>query len=46
MTKFGLEALSFWLEFIDKTGEKLFCLVMQIKQIKSCVTLFSRLVHK
>ena len=43
MTKFGLEALSFWLEFIDKTGEKVFCLVMQIK---SCVTLFSWLVHK
>ena len=48
--KFGLEvliakALSFWLEFIDKTGEKVFCLQMQIK-LKSCVTLFSWLVHK
>ena len=36
MTKFGLEvltgkALSFLLEFIDKTGEKVFCLQMQIK---------------
>ena len=31
VTKLGLEvltgkALSFWLEFIDKTGEKVFCL--------------------
>ena len=45
MTKFGLEvltgkALSFRLEFIDKTGEKVFCLQMQIK-IKSSVTLSS-----
>ena len=45
VTKFGLEvltgkALSFWLEFIDKTGEKDFCLQMQIK-LKSWVTLFS-----
>ena len=45
VTKFGLEvltgkALSFLLEFIDKTGEKVFCLQMQIK-LKSCVTLFS-----
>ena len=36
VTKFGLEvltgkALSFWLEFIDKTGEKVFCLQTQIK---------------
>ena len=36
VTKFGLEvltdkALSLWLEFIDKTGEKFFCLQMQIK---------------
>ena len=50
VTKFGLEvltgkALSFSLEFIDKTGEKVFCLQMQIK-LKSCVTLFSWLVHK
>ena len=50
VTKFGLEvltgkALSFWLEFIDKTGEKVFCLQMQIK-LKSYVTLFSWLVHK
>ena len=34
--KFGLEdstgkALSVWLEFIDETGEKGFCLQMQIK---------------
>ena len=40
--EFGLEvltgkALSFWLEFIDKTGEKGFCLQMQMK-LKSCVT--------
>ena len=41
----GDEALSFWLEFIDKTGEKVFCLQMQIS-FKSCVTLFSWLVHK
>ena len=45
VTKLGLEvltgkALSFWLEFIDKTGEKGFCLQMQIK-LKSCVTLLS-----
>ena len=38
-------ALSFWLEFIDKTSEKVFCLQKQIK-LKSCVTLFSWLVHK
>ena len=36
VTKFCLEVwtgkvLSFWLEFIDKTGEKFFCLQMQIK---------------
>ena len=48
--KFGMEdltgkALSFWLEFIDKTGEKVFCLQIQIK-LKSCITLFSWLVHK
>ena len=46
-TKFGLEvltgkALSFLLEFIDKTGEKMF---LQIK-LKSCNTLFSWFVHK
>ena len=45
MTKFGLEvltgkALSFWLEFIDETGEKVFCLQMQIKLSKSFVTSF------
>ena len=28
--------LSVWLEFIDETGEKVFCLQMQIK---SCLTL-------
>ena len=38
VTKFGLEvltgkALSFLLEFIDKSGEKVFCLQMQIKLI-------------
>ena len=33
-------ALSFCLEFINKTGEKVFCLQMQIK-LKSCITLFS-----
>ena len=48
--EFGLEvltgkSLSVWLEFIDETGEKLFCLQMQIK-LKSCVTLFSWIVHK
>ena len=48
--KFSLEvltgkSLSVWLEFIDETGEKLFSLQMQIK-LKSCVTLFSWIVHK
>ena len=48
--KSGLEvltgkALSFGLEFIDKTGEKVSCLQTQIK-LKSCVTLLSLLVHK
>ena len=48
--KFSLEVLTgkslpVWLEFIDETGEKLFCLQMQIK-LKSCVTLFSWIVHK
>ena len=42
VTKFGLEvltgkSLSFLLKFIDKTGEKVFCLQMQIK-LKSCAT--------
>ena len=45
MTKFSLDvltgkALSFLLEFIDETGDKVFCLQMQIKLIKSCVTSF------
>ena len=39
------KSLSVWLEFIDETGEKLFCLQMQIK-LKSYVTLFSWIVHK
>ena len=39
------KSLSVWLEFIDETGEKLFCSQMQIK-LKSCVTLFSWIVHK
>ena len=48
--EFGLQVLtgkylSVWLEFIDDTGEKLFCLQMQIK-LKSCVTLLSWIVHK
>ena len=43
--KFCLEvltgrALSFLFKFIDKTGEKVFCLQIQIK-LKSCITLFS-----
>ena len=43
--EFGLEvltgkSLSVWLEFVDETGEKLFCLQMQIR-LKSCLTLFS-----
>ena len=43
--RFGsFKALSFWLQFINKTGEKVFCLQIQIK-VKSCVTLFSWLVH-
>ena len=33
-------ALSFLLEFINKTGEKVFCLQIEIK-LKSCITLFS-----
>ena len=50
VTKLGLEvlkskALSFLLEFIDKTSENVSCLQMQIK-LKFCVTLFSWLVHK
>ena len=45
VTKFDLEvltgkALSFLLESIDKTGQKVFCLQMQIK-LKSCIILFS-----
>ena len=39
------KAMSFLLEYIDKTGEKVFCLQMQIR-LKSCVTLFSLHVHK
>ena len=39
------KSLSVWLDIIDETGEKLFCLQMQIK-LKSCVTLFSWIVHK
>ena len=36
--EFGLEvltgkALSFWLKFIDKTGENVFCLQMEIKLV-------------
>ena len=50
MLKVGLEvltgkALSVWLEFIDETAEKVFCLQMQIK-LKCCVTFFSGIVHK
>ena len=41
----SFKALSFWLEFIDKTVEKVFCLQMQIK-LKSYVALFSWLVYK
>ena len=46
MTMFGFEVLTgkaylpFSLEFVDKTGEKVLCLQMQIK-LNSCVTLFS-----
>ena len=36
---FGSFNRYFLLEFIDKTGEKVFCLQMQIK-LKSCVILF------
>ena len=50
MLKVGLEiltgkALSVWLEFIDETAEKVFCLQMQIK-LKCCVAFFSGIVHK
>ena len=39
--RFGsFKALSFLLQFINKTGENVFCLQIQIK-VKSCVTLFS-----
>ena len=46
--KLGLEALtgkalSDWLEIITETSETVFCLQMQIK---SCITLFSWVVHK
>ena len=37
--RFGSFNRYFLLEFIDKTGEKVFCLQMQIK-LKSCVILF------
>ena len=46
--RFGIlkcKALFFWLEFLNKTGEKVCCLQMKIK-LKSCVTLLSWLVHK
>ena len=48
VTKSGLEvlkgkALSVWLEFIDESGEKVFCLQMKIK---SYVALFSWHGHK
>ena len=44
--RFGsFKALSFWLQFINETGEKVFCFQMQIK-LKSCVTLFSWLVNQ
>ena len=39
---FNSKALSFWLEFVDKTCEKVFCLQMQI----NLKFLFSWLVHK
>ena len=50
VTKFGLEvltgkALSFLLEFINKTGKKGFYSQMQIK-LKSCVTLFGWPIRK
>ena len=46
--KVGLEVLtgktfSVWLEFVDETGEKVFCLQIQIK---SCINLFSWHIHK
>ena len=48
VTKSGLEvlkgkALSVWLEFIDESDEKVFCLQMKIK---SCAALFSWHGHK
>ena len=48
VTKFGLEvltgkALSFLLEFIDKTGEKVFCLQMQIK-LKQCMKSYMKYI--
>ena len=50
VTKFGLEvltakALSFWLEFIDKTGKKVCCLQMQII-LKSCIFLVDLFINK
>ena len=49
MTKFRLEVLtgkvlSFGLEFIHETGEKVFCSQMQI-ELKSCITLFITLLY-
>ena len=51
VTKFGLEvltgkALSFWLEFIDKTGEKVFCLQMQIKLSLALLYLVDLFINK
>ena len=43
--RFNKESFVIWLEFIDETGEKVFCLQMQIK-LKSYVTSFSWLAHK
>ena len=34
------KALSFWLEFIDKTGENVFCLQMQIKETRRRILTF------
>ena len=51
VTKFGLEvltgkALSFWQEFIDKTGEKVFCLQMQIKLSLALLYLVELFINK
>ena len=51
VTKFGLEvltgkALSLWLKFSDKTGEKVFCLQKQIKLSLALLYLADLFINK